>query len=175
MVVGDVVSQECRKCGEVKPVAEFTKKSTTTGYITVCKPCRSQRESERYDASERHQRAVAERAARRSPERIEAARRHQRVKSGRRRAALAGAPICDLTRGEWAVIIDEFGTLCAYCGTSEAGTVSGRMTQDHVVPLSRDGSHTVGNVVPACRPCNSAKRARTGDEFLTVLTQGVRP
>ncbi|MDB4875733.1 MAG: hypothetical protein JWM41_2179 [Gemmatimonadetes bacterium] len=28
---------------------------------------------------------------------------------------------------------------------------------DHVIPISRGGSHTRENVVPACRSCNSKK------------------
>jgi len=40
--------------------------------------------------------------------------------------------------------------ICFYCG-SKANTV------DHVVPLSRGGQHAEGNLVPACRSCNSSK------------------
>lgn len=29
---------------------------------------------------------------------------------------------------------------------------------DHVIPLSRGGSNSITNVVPACKPCNSGKR-----------------
>jgi len=28
---------------------------------------------------------------------------------------------------------------------------------DHVVPLIRGGRHSVGNIIPACRSCNSSK------------------
>jgi 5-methylcytosine-specific restriction enzyme A len=45
--------------------------------------------------------------------------------------------------------------VCHYCGR-----VVGRsaLTMDHVVPLARGGRSTKGNVVPACRDCNSRKK-----------------
>jgi 5-methylcytosine-specific restriction endonuclease McrA len=47
---------------------------------------------------------------------------------------------------------------CQYCG-GPANTL------DHVIPLSRGGPHAIGNVVPACKPCNSRKRHRTPQEW----------
>lgn len=43
---------------------------------------------------------------------------------------------------------------CAYCPSE------GPVTMDHVVPLSRGGTHTIGNVLPACSPCNTRKSAK---------------
>lgn len=42
---------------------------------------------------------------------------------------------------------------CAYCG-SPAEHI------DHVVPLSRGGGHSIGNLVGACAPCNLSKGAK---------------
>ena len=51
---------------------------------------------------------------------------------------------------------------CHYCGK----TMHPReKTLDHVTPLSRGGSHTIGNVVVCCWPCNEAKGNRTPDEW----------
>lgn len=30
---------------------------------------------------------------------------------------------------------------------------------DHVVPLSRGGRHSIGNILPACESCNLSKHA----------------
>tara|TARA_B100000686_G_scaffold170834_1_gene178074 strand:+ start:2943 stop:3224 length:282 start_codon:yes stop_codon:yes gene_type:complete len=44
--------------------------------------------------------------------------------------------------------------LCHYCGEKFS---RGQLTMDHVVPLSRGGKSTKGNVVPACKECNNKK------------------
>lgn len=47
-----------------------------------------------------------------------------------------------------------YSASCAYCGATED------ITLDHVVPLKRGGSHGIGNLVAACRTCNSSKGAK---------------
>jgi 5-methylcytosine-specific restriction endonuclease McrA len=44
---------------------------------------------------------------------------------------------------------------CHYCGRKVA---AGDLTMDHIVPLVRGGRSTRGNVVPACKACNSRKK-----------------
>jgi len=45
--------------------------------------------------------------------------------------------------------------VCHYCH----GKVGrDRLTMDHVVPLSRGGRSTKGNIVPACKDCNNKKK-----------------
>lgn len=45
--------------------------------------------------------------------------------------------------------------ICHYCG---AKVPSADITMDHVVPLIRGGKSTKGNIVPACKKCNSEKK-----------------
>jgi len=47
--------------------------------------------------------------------------------------------------------------VCGYCGQS---TPAGELTMDHVVPLSRGGRTTKGNVVPSCKTCNTEKKQK---------------
>lgn len=49
------------------------------------------------------------------------------------------------------------GFACQYCGQAFA---TEDLTFDHVVPRSRGGQTTWGNVVAACAPCNSRKGSR---------------
>jgi 5-methylcytosine-specific restriction endonuclease McrA len=53
------------------------------------------------------------------------------------------------------------GHLCMYCGLSFS---EGRLTRDHVRPLSRGGRDRWTNVVAACRGCNTRKGNRTPEE-----------
>ena len=45
--------------------------------------------------------------------------------------------------------------LCHYCHRQVG---AGALTMDHVVPLGRGGTSTRGNVVPACKDCNTRKK-----------------
>lgn len=56
---------------------------------------------------------------------------------------------------DWTRLVNRFGGACAYCGTQ--GT---DLQMDHVVPLSRAGSHGIGNILPACGSCNMRKNGR---------------
>lgn len=57
-----------------------------------------------------------------------------------------------LTVEEWEETKAFFNGECAYCGKKLDNP-----TQDHVVPLSAGGGYTAGNIVPACKSCNSSK------------------
>ena len=85
----------------------------------------------------------------------------------RRRAMLANAVTDNHTIKELHAYWLEQGydpDVCTYCDKPiEAKTSIG----DHVIPLSRGGSHTVDNLVPACLSCNSSKC----DKLLSEWTQ----
>lgn len=45
--------------------------------------------------------------------------------------------------------------LCHYCGQHYSPK---ELTMDHLVPLGRGGRSVKGNLVPACKPCNTRKK-----------------
>jgi hypothetical protein len=51
--------------------------------------------------------------------------------------------------------------ICAYCARV---IPAGRLTRDHVVPVSQGGRDIWMNVVAACRPCNQLKSGRTPEQ-----------
>jgi 5-methylcytosine-specific restriction endonuclease McrA len=61
----------------------------------------------------------------------------------------------DFTFNDWLSILDSFNHACAYCLRIDV-----KLTMDHVIAVSRGGEHTVENVIPACRSCNSRKYNR---------------
>lgn len=78
--------------------------------------------------------------------------------AARRRARLASAATYTVSDREAARLRNSD---CYYCGALGPGTI------DHVVPLSRGGTHGVGNLVPCCRTCNTSK----GTKFLSEWRQ----
>lgn len=78
----------------------------------------------------------------------------------RRRARKLNAPVNDFTTADWHEIVADFNGCCAYCLASGV-----RLQQEHMTPLSRGGSHTRSNIVPACAPCNGRKATMTLIEF----------
>ena len=53
--------------------------------------------------------------------------------------------------------------VCHYCGGRFSAAV---LTMDHIVPISRGGKSTRGNLVPACKSCNSNKKYYTPAEII---------
>jgi hypothetical protein len=67
----------------------------------------------------------------------------------------------------WALrqkVLERDDYTCSYCGRR-----GGRLTLDHVVPVSRGGTSELRNLVTACVSCNSAKGTRTPQEWLVAL------
>jgi hypothetical protein len=66
-----------------------------------------------------------------------------------RRKALKSANVVNLVSPkEWAAITAQPCTACLAPGPS---------TVDHIIPVTRGGAHTIGNLMPLCKPCNSSK------------------
>jgi 5-methylcytosine-specific restriction endonuclease McrA len=71
----------------------------------------------------------------------------------KRRAEKKGSLINDFTHKQWLEMQIAYNHRCAYCGKR----CKGRLTQEHITPISKGGSHTLSNIVPACQSCNSKK------------------
>lgn len=68
-------------------------------------------------------------------------------------------PTSKISAPEWLSIQKKYNNRCFYCGRQT------KLTKDHVVPISRGGSDTLDNIVPACMRCNRLKSAITIGNF----------
>lgn len=57
-------------------------------------------------------------------------------------------------------------TQCYYC---QVPLNRDSVTMDHIVPVSRGGKSSKGNVVPCCKECNNNKKALTAVEWVQYL------
>jgi 5-methylcytosine-specific restriction endonuclease McrA len=80
-------------------------------------------------------------------------RLYHRQKSKRRKAVMRESVGIQLKGEQIRRRFAEFDHCCAYCG------VAGDLHIEHVVPISKGGTHALGNVIPACQRCNFSKAA----------------
>lgn len=157
--------KKCSVCGVAKSYDDFHKKSCSAdGLRAQCKPCR---------------RLQALDYAKRNPEKVKAASRRwannnrarcnanhakyiknnpqlNRDKSSRRRARVKQNGIFAISKKELQRL---YASPCFSCGSSA------QITMDHIIPIDRGGTHSIGNLMPLCRPCNSSKHDRTLTEW----------
>lgn len=164
--VGDGLTARCRACKKARrdPAAELAR---VQRWYAQNKPA-AQRRSRRWYDTHRAEKARYDRdryelqrdrilPRARVTGRLWRARNLERLRlSEQRRRARKAAVLNDLTAAQWAEIVAYFGGWCAYCLQPVPSP-----TIDHLRPISRGGSHTATNVVPACGPCNSSKGAKS--------------
>lgn len=82
----------------------------------------------------------------------------------RRRATLHKAEINDFTTVQWKLMKTVYNNSCFYCGSDKY-----KLTQDHIIPISRGGNHNIFNIVPACALCNCRKNNKTLKEYINAV------
>lgn len=195
-------TKACTKCEQVKPIEQFKKdRRRTSGYGQPCKECyllyaAKYREDNReqinaglrtHYANNRDKRIENSRAwANSNPERrllIELRYRQGHRQETQQRSTDWGIRhperkrLHKLTRRartfnngiflvKGAELTRLYSSNCFYCGSSS------RIEADHIIPVSRGGRHSIGNLLPACRSCNATKGNRTITEWkLAILKQ----
>ena len=58
------------------------------------------------------------------------------------------------TFGEWETLKAQYDWICQMCGRKEPNI---KLTEDHIIPLSKGGSNNIENIQPLCGSCNSKK------------------
>jgi 5-methylcytosine-specific restriction endonuclease McrA len=63
-------------------------------------------------------------------------------------------PRTKLSNADWKTLKELYGNKCASCGRQEPDV---KLSPDHKIPRSRNGSNDLGNLQPLCEQCNNIK------------------
>ncbi len=152
----------CRDCGGVKPLTEEFFRlvrgrwSDRKWFRRVCNDCMgvyTQRHEDQAQEQDPEGRSYAQQKYAKRPEIYKEKRR--------RREALKRTT--QVERVDLEALLAEHGRSCHICGWEIAD--GARMHWDHIVPLSRGGTHTADNLAPSHGPCNDWKGARLMGEL----------
>lgn len=143
------LNDSCAQCGGAMPAgkpagARYCSKSCKN---SACEARRSRDDRARY-LSERERRiAYAKQYAKDNPDVGQRAKR-------KRKALLSAAGAFEVTAKDWRRAKQRTAGRCFYCGEARP------LTMDHIIPVSRGGRHSIGNIAPACASCNASKNDR---------------
>lgn len=174
------MEKECYKCCILKDSSKFSKDSSSKdGLQKWCKECTAQWRKNNAENIKQKQRAkyLNERETRlasnreyyrKNSERIIAQKAEynkanpevKRKASLKRRVSIAGNGLYLISDKEIQKI---YNSPCFYCGSFE------KIQADHVIPISRGGSHSIGNLVSCCYKCNPSKGDKTIMEWRKSL------
>jgi len=158
----------CTKCGEMKPDHLFARNKTVkSGLSSRCKKCESTRGIERYARiKDKAKSQAAEYRTNNYEKRIEIERKSRaknkeknRPKKNARqsiRNKIVQSKVYTILPRELKKV---YNSPCFICGSKENQSI------DHIIPLSRGGKHSVGNIMTLCLQCNMSKHARTITEW----------
>jgi 5-methylcytosine-specific restriction endonuclease McrA len=169
-------SKTCSRCKQILPRTDFGKHTKTLdGLYSQCLPCHRVARADyrkrqaasikiqqrnNYERNREKRIAYANQRIKDNPEmaKIYNARSKKRnhlaiaANTRRRNARLKANGIFSISKKELKRLSQQ---PCFYCGATE------RLTVDHVIAVARGGRDSIGNLVSACKSCNSQKRDLT--------------
>lgn len=175
ILVMEMDTKRCLKCGIRKPRSEFGKVSKAwDGLNTQCKSCRAalQRARREENLEADRQRKREYRAA--NPDKISAYNKHYRLLDpeahrervreykrlnpekraewdNKRRLIKQGLSYFPISDNLLKMKLHYYGGKCWICRTAD------HEHWDHVKPLSKGGAHILANLRPSCESCNLSK------------------
>jgi 5-methylcytosine-specific restriction endonuclease McrA len=169
-------SKACSRCKQIKPLSEFgIHRKTTDGHYSQCLICHREARSEyrkrqakniaiqQADNYQRNRKKRIADATARVYANMERHKRYNSVSKKRNHLSIAATTrrrnAKRKANGVFLITKKELQRLsrgpCFYCGSSN------QITIDHVVAIAKGGVDGIGNLVSACKSCNSQKRDLT--------------
>ena len=159
-----ITEKKCTECLEVKNISDFYKaRSTKDRFTNLCKICYKEKVLARYWKNPEPKREYSRNKYRENPpkEYIKQWRRNNPEKLRtyeRNRKSLKKHNGGKVTEKQWRSVLEKYGNKCLYPNCENTD-----ITQDHVIPLSRGGMHSVDNLQPLCKKHNFEKHTNTVD------------
>ena len=160
------MNKVCYKCKEEKSIDLFYKKSSTKdGLTSHCKKCINLYNSEKKEQKREYDYyyRIRNRKRIKKVKDLYYLNNHElyRDKAHGRRAKVNQNGVFKILRKELKKL---YSSPCFYCGSLN------KITIDHVIPISRGGTHGIGNLVAACAFCNRSKNKKFLIEWKRDLT-----
>jgi len=151
------MEKTCSKCGKTKPLEDFYRdKGMPDGRRGDCKVCNCRKARKYYHENKddirvyrrkyykEHKEEILKyqlHYARANKDKIEAYRRNYRSRKHQNKTYKVTDKDCLTIKNR----------PCMMCGSRKD------IQLDHVIPVSRNGNHSIGNLQPLCKPCNTSK------------------
>lgn len=160
--------KRCTKCGKVKPINEFHKKTgTKDNHQFRCKTCLNEENREYkkiYNPLHREQSNQYFKEYRKNHK--EKINFFSRIFNANKKGAEGSFSLV-----QWKTLCNFYGNKCLRCGNSV------ELCMDHVIPISYGGLTEISNMQPLCHSCNGWKGNKTIDyrfdkgEFARLIQQ----
>ena len=161
--------RQCSTCKINKILGDFSKQASCNGgFRGECQQCRNEKARKWYLNNKEHRKKTAQLWRVLNQNKITKAvsawtKANPDKKSNHyhsRKAKLKQNGVYRISEKELKKL---YSLPCFYCGAND------KKTQDHVVPINRGGSHSIGNLITACQSCNSSKQDKTITEWKMYL------
>jgi len=151
------MEKTCSKCGKTKPLEDFHRdKGMPDGRRGDCKTCNCKKARSYYHETKETRNEYSRRYYRDNKHRIlkyqldyaRANREKVRAYGRNYRSRKSNTEVYKVTDKDCLRIKN---LPCVVCGARE------NIQLDHVIPVSKNGNHSIGNLQPLCKPCNTSK------------------